>query len=238
VYRSGFTGKVAGIPTMFTQQLPTLTVGSRVATGAVAVNGATQNVNYRDVAISGAPGQFMTQTLNVTLPTGTTLVDGDVFTIAGVNAYDNRLQASLARPQQFRVVGGPYTGVSNAATIRIFPAIIVPGSGAGDDVGINTAHATVTAAPGATAAITMLGAASSSRRERFIGQKSAVVCNTMDLILPATGIGMRKSLTKLPLSVRMWKNSEFATGQHDVRFDVAISANVRDRRRVVRIAGA
>lgn len=238
IYRKGFTGTVAGIPTMFTQQLPTFTAGSRVATGAVAVNGGTQNVNYRQVAVSPAPGQFMTQLLNVTLPTGTTLVDGDVFTIAGVNAYDNRLQASLGRLQQFRVVGGPYTGAANAATIRIFPAIIVPGTGTGVDVGINTAHATVTAVPGATAAITLVGAANSQRRERFIGQKSAVVCNTMDLIMPATGIGQRKSLTKVPLSVRMWQNSNFATGQHDVRFDVAINANVRDRRRVVRIAGA
>jgi hypothetical protein len=235
VYRQGFTGTVAGIPTMFTQQLPTLTVGSR--TGTISVNGANQNVNYAAVAISGAPGQYMTQILNINLTTGQTLVDGEVFTIAGVNAYDNRLQASLGRLQQFRVIGN-YTGAGGTAAVRVFPAIIVPNTGTGVNIGINTAHATVTAAPANGAAITVIGAANGQFRTRFIGQKQAVVCHTADLILPATGVGMRKALTKVPLSVRMWKNSNFATGQHDVRFDVALTANVRDRRRVVRINGA
>jgi hypothetical protein len=179
----------------------------------------------------------MTQILNINLTTGQTLVDGEVFTIAGVNAYDNRLQASLGRLQQFRVVGN-YTGSGGTAAVRIFPAIIVPNTGTGVNIGINTAHATVTAAPANAAAITVIGAASGQFRTRFIGQKQAVVCNTADLILPATGVGMRKALTKVPLSVRMWKNSAFATGRHDVRFDVALTANVRDRRRVVRINGA
>ena len=62
--------------------------------------------------------------------------------------------------------------------------------------------------------------------------------NTADLILPATGIGSRKSLTKVPLSVRMWQNSVFNTGEHQVRFDVALAANVVDRRRIVRINGS
>jgi hypothetical protein len=61
-YRQGFTGSVAGIPAMFTQQLPTLTTGTRT-NGTVA--GANQNVNYSAVSISGAPGQYMSQTLNI-----------------------------------------------------------------------------------------------------------------------------------------------------------------------------
>ena len=64
-----------------------------------------------------------------------------------------------------------------------------------------------------------------------------MVVSTADLIMPATGIGSRKSLTKLPLSIRMWQNSIFNTGEHQVRFDVALSANVKDRRRIVRING-
>lgn len=238
LYRNGFTGTVAGIPTMFTQQLPTLTVGNRVATAAV-INGANQNVNYKDVAISGAPGQFMSQTLNIDgLAATATIADGEVFTIAGVFAYDNRLQASLGRLQQFRVIGNYTAAAGVINNMRIFPAIIVPGSGTGGDIGVNTAHATVTAAPADGVQLTFLGAASAQIKPRFIGQKAAVVCNTVDLIMPATGIAMRKALTRVPLSVRMWKNSDFATGQHDVRFDVALTANVRERRRVVRINGA
>lgn len=240
IYRKGFTGEVAGIPTMFTQQLPTLTSGTRAASGAnIKMNGAAQNVNYKAVSVSGAPGQYMTQTINVTVGVGTeTVNDGEVFTIAGVNAWDNRLGASLARPQQFRVIGN-YTATGGViAAMRIFPAIIVPGSGTGGDVNVNKSFATVDSVPGAAALITFNTAASSAIKPRFLGQKQAVVVNTMDLIKPATGISERKALTKVPLSVRMWRNSNFNTGEHDVRFDVALTANVRDRRRVVRLNGA
>ena len=240
VYREGFDGKVAGIPTLFTQQLPTLTVGTRTASGAnVKMNAASQNTNYSAVSISAAPGQYMTQTINITVSAaGTeTVKDGEVFTIAGVNAWDNRLGASQGRLQQFRVVGD-YTAVAGAITaMRIFPAIIVPGSGSGGDINVNTANATVDSVPGAAALITFLGAASAQVKPRFIIQKEAIVVNTADLIMPATGMALRKSLTKIPLSVRMWRDSTFSTGDHRVRFDVALTANVRDRRRLVRING-
>lgn len=242
VYREGFTGKVAGVPTMFTQQLPIITTGTRAPSGAnVQVNGANQNVNYSAVAVSPAPGQYLTQTLNIRVSAaGTeTVRDGEIFTIAGVNAYDNRAQASLGRLQQFRVIGD-YTAVSGAiANMRIFPAIIVPGTGANSFIqNVNTANATVDSVPGAAALITFQGAASTQFRPRLIAKKSAVIVSTADLIMPATGIGSRKSLTKVPLSVRMWKNSNFNTGAHDVRFDVALTANVAQRRHAVRINGA
>jgi hypothetical protein len=69
--------------------------------------------------------------------------------------------------------------------------------------------------------------------------KSAVIVNTMDLPVPFTGQMARKSLTKLPMSVRMWQDSAFATGQHRIRFDVVIECNVaaNGRRRVTRING-
>ena len=235
IYRKGFSGEVSGIPTLFTQQLPTFTLGTRTNG---TVNGASQNVNYKAVAVSGAPGQYMTQTIVLAgLGAAGTVKDGEVFTIASVNAYDNRLGASLGRLQQFRVVGDFTADGAGAATVRIFPAIIVPGSGTGGDINVNTAHATVTAAPANGAVVTWLGTANTAYKPRLLMQKDAVQVNTADLIMPATGIGMRKSLTKVPLSVRMWKNSNFATGTHDVRFDVALSANVRDRRRAIRFTG-
>ena len=236
-YREGFSGSVAGFPTLFTQQLPTLTLGTR--TGGT-INGANQNVNYKAVSISPAPGQYMSQTISVsTIGNGLTVKDGEVFTIAGVFAYDNRLGAPLGRLQQFRVIGD-YTadGTGNIAAMRIFPALIVPVAGAttGDNA-VNTANATVTAAPANGATITWMGSASAAVKPRLLMDKSAVVVNTADLITPATGTSSRKSLTKVPLSVRMWQDSVFATGDHRIRFDVALTANIVDRRRIVRING-
>jgi len=158
-----------------------------------------------------------------------------------VYAWDNRLQAPLPHLQQFRVIGN-YTATAGAVTgVRIFPALVVqnasPSGADFNTISNNTAHATVDSIPGATAAVIFVGTASTSVRPRVIMSKDAIVVSTADLIMPATGIGSRKSLTKVPISVRMWQNSVFNTGEHQVRFDVALSANVADRRRIVRVNG-
>lgn len=241
-YRQGFSGMINGIRSMFTNQLPVLTVGSRVASGASLINGAAQNVNYSAVANqTTANGLYMTQTIAIDGLTGSqTVKAGEVFTIAGVQAYDNRKQALVnpARLQQFTVVSDATASTGAIAALRIFPAMIVPASGSGDDININSAHATVDAAPADNAAITWLGTASTAYGPRMVLQKQAIVVNSAQLIMPATGIGTRRSLSKIPLSVRMWANSDFNTGAHGVRFDVALNANIRERRRICRINGS
>jgi hypothetical protein len=234
-YRQGFTGEVAGIPTMFTQQLPVITNGTRT-NGTVA--GANQNVNYSAVAVSGAPGQYLTQTIALAgLGAGGTIKDGEIFTIANVFAYDNRLQAAHSHLQQFRVIGDTTADGTGAATARIFPAIIVPNTGGGTTASVNSAHATVASVPANAAVVTFVGTASTAYKPRVMLQKSAIIVNTADLIMPATGTAMRKQLTQMPLSIRMWQDSLFTTGDHRVRFDVALTANVHDRRRAVRLFG-
>lgn len=239
-YRQGFTGEIGGLPVMFTQQLQPFTTGTRPASGAnVNLNGANQNVDYKAVAVSASPGQFMTQNLNIRVSAGgtETVVAGDVFTIAGVNAYDNRSQTSTGRLQQFTVVSGG-TAVAGVLTVRVFPAIIVPGVGSTtDDQNVNRAHGTVDSVPANGALITFIGATSAVLRPRVILQKDAIVVNTAPLIMPATGKAMNKTLTKVPLTFRMWQHSDFNTGNHSVRFDAALTANIRDRRRIVRING-
>lgn len=243
-FRKGFSGELNGIRTLFTNQLPSLTTGTRTGTGAnvMEVDGANQNVNYADVAKAGAVnGRRMTQTLNITdASTATaTFKAGEVFQIAGVFAYDNRKQANVspARLQQFTVIADA-TAVAGAVALTIFPAIIVPGSGTGDNININTAHATVNAAPADNADITFIGAASTTLSPRALIQKPAIVVNTVPLIMPATGTAMRRRLSKVPISVRMWQHSDFNTGAHGVRFDVALNANVRDRTRLCRVNGS
>lgn len=69
-------------------------------------------------------------------------------------------------------------------------------------------------------------------------QKEAIEVNTIPLVMPATGIAMRKKLSRIPLTVRMWQWSDFNTGAHSVRFDVALNANIRERRRMAKFNGA
>jgi hypothetical protein len=231
-FRGGFEGAIGGIPTMFTQQLPNHTNGTDVT--GVTVDGAAQDVDYVDVAVSGAPGQYMTQLINLTGVTDTTgtVTAGSVFTIANVNAWDNRAQQSLGRLQQFVVVTGATAVANTDVQVRIFPAIIVQGS---NDV--NTAHATVDAAPADTAPVTFIGTAGQVLKPRLMIQKQAINVCTADLITPASGEARRQPLSKLPGSIRMWQDSTFSTGEHRIRFDIALTANVRDRRRIVKISG-
>lgn len=240
-YRKGFTGEIGGIRSMFTNQLPSLTTGTRSqAAGTVA--GAAQNVDYATVAKAGTVnGQHLSQLFNVAgLGAAATVKAGEVFTLPGVFAYDNRKQAlvSPARLQQFTVILDATADGAGAAQLRIFPAIVVPGTGAGDNININTAHATVSAAPANAALLTFIGAANTALSPRAIIQKQAVVVNTVPLILPASDTAMRRKLSRIPVTVRMWQHSEFTTGVHGVRFDVALNCNIRDRTRITRVNGA
>jgi hypothetical protein len=97
---------------------------------------------------------------------------------------------------------------------------------------VNRAHATVSAIPANGAVVTWRGTASTAYTPRLLAKKNMIQVNTADLILPATGTAQRKQLSKVPLSIRMWQDSTFATGKHQVRFDVALTANVRERRNV------
>lgn len=228
-YREAFSGKIAGIPTLFTNQLPALTTGTRT-NGATNYPTGTPAVTYESVAISPAPGQYMSSTIAIDGVGSTgTVKDGETFTIAGVYAWDNRAKKQLDYLQEFRVIGD-YTATSGAiAAMRYFPAIILTGP---FQTVVNT-NGTVN-----DLVVTFKGAASTALHPRFIANKDAVVVNTADLILPATGKGSRVGLTKVPISVRMWQDSIFATGDHRIRFDVALEANVVDRRRLVRINGS
>lgn len=229
VYRSGWNGKVAGINTLFTQQLPSFTCGTRAQTSALTAGTADSATTYASVCVSGAPGQFKSQILNMDIGSGTeTLVDGDTFTIAGVFAYDNRAKKALSHLQEFRVIGA-WTASGGVVAPRVYPAIITSGP-----------YRTVAQAAANTAVVTFKGAASAVLQPRFIANKEAITVSTADLIMPATGIAQRKSLTKIPVSVRMWQDSVFATGEHRVRFDIALEANVRadGRRRLVRLNGS
>jgi hypothetical protein len=234
--------QLAGLPVLFTQQLPVLTTGTRAASGAAQVNGATQNVNYRAACASTTTnGLFLTQTINVKgLTAGHTVKDGEVFTMAAVNDYDNRKQASKGRLRQFRVIGDfTADGSGLIANMRIFPAIVVPGGGSTGDNGVNTAHATVDAAPADSAAITWLGTANTQYLQRALIAKSAIRVETADLENLPSGENSQVEMEGVPLSMRGFKYANGDTGVTSVRFDLPWQANINPygRFEVCRING-
>lgn len=232
--------KLGKIPVMFTQQLPVFTTGTRAASGAALVNGGAQGSDYRDVSVATAQGHYCTQTIAVDgLTAAHTIKDGEVFTIAGVNAYDNRKQASLGRLQQFRVIGDHTADGGGAiAALRIFPAIIVPvpGQYTGDDA-VNTAHATVTAVPADNAPITFVGTASTDYLQRAIIQKSALTVATANLRTLPSGDTRYQRLNSVPLSMRLHRYSDGDTGETTTRIDWVATPNTMSRPRAVRVNG-
>jgi hypothetical protein len=239
-FRKGFSGELSGIRTMFTNQLPVLTVGTRAATAEATVNGANQNVDYASVAKAGTSnGLHMTQTLILNNAGVKTYKAGEVFTLPGVFAYDNRKQAAVtpARLQQFTVISDA-TAAAGAVTLTIFPAMIVPARA----LAITSTSTPPTRTSRRRRPTRPFSPSSVRPAPRFrrvsCFQKQAIVVNTVPLILPASDTSMRRRLTKVPLTVRMWQHSDFFTGAHGVRFDVALNANIRERLRIARVNGS
>lgn len=230
---------LVGMKVLFTQQVPTLVTGTRT-NGAVA--GAAQGVNYRAVCQSNTTnGLFLTQTLNIDgLGAGATIADGEVFTIAGVNAWDNRKNATKGRLQQFRVIGATTANGAGAATVRIFPAIIAQNQSSEiGDVGVNNANATVDAVPADNAVVTFLGAASTSYVQRAIIGRGVGRVESADLEDLPSGENAKRKMKSVPLTLRAHRYSNGDTGTTSVRFDSPYQFNIDPwgRSHVVRING-
>lgn len=198
-----------------TQALPTYTAGDRVAAATTLIDGAAQNVNYRDVKDTG------TQSLVVDgQGSGVTMKRGETFTIAGVFSYDNRSQKPSPNLQVFTITADVTTAALGAVTLTISPAMIVPGTNDGVGTDTNTAFATVTAAPAENAVITHLEAADATIEVRSAFHKRAITMVSAQLRKPFTGVSSFQSDKETGIAIRYWRGSDISTGRHVHRFDM------------------
>jgi len=216
-----------------TQQTPSYTTGTR---GNGTINGANQNVNYRNVKST------MTQVLNVAgIGAAATVPAGEVFTIAGVFAWDWRANggagAALPYLQQFTVVSPAVADGTGAAALTISPPIIVQGTNDGTSALVNTAFSTVNAAPANAAAVTFLGAASSNVRVRSAFVKSAIQMVSARLQTPFTGVASFATDPETGISIRYWRGSDINTGNHIHRWDTIYGASNVDGFMGTRVCG-
>lgn len=213
-----------------TQQLPTLTTGTRLQGNGTStgdqVGAANQNVNYRDVkGVAGTGG--MIQTLNIVAVTGETFKKGEVFTIAGVFQWDWRAQQAIPRLQQF-TVQADVTAAASAAALVISPPIIVQGTNDGVSTDVNTAFATVDSIPAANAFIQWTGAPSTKFKIRPVFHKRAISLVSAKLIMPFTGVASFAVDPDTGIAVRYWRGSDISTGAHIHRWDCMYGAAVLD----------
>ncbi|MDB5584893.1 MAG: hypothetical protein JWR80_10069 [Bradyrhizobium sp.] len=142
-------------------------------------------------------GTFTAGTVNGAGQSGTTLVtnaitgtlkQGDVITIAGVNAVNYTTKVSTGMARQFVVTANVLTA---AVSIPIFPAIIAQNAGA------DVQYQTVVSAPADGAAITLFTQPNVTYRKSLAYAPEAVTLVTADLYMPTKGV------------------IEFARAQHD-----------------------
>jgi hypothetical protein len=216
-----------------TQMSQSFTTGTRAASSETVIDGASQNVDYRDVK------DTMTQTLHCDGGNAVTYKKGDVFTIANVYAVNPRTAEAYDYLQQFTVTAD----VTAAATpgdvdLVITPPIIVPGSGSGTDQDVNTAFATVDSVPADGAAVTFLGAPSTPFRYSSAFHKDAISLVYAKLRMPFTGEASFATDPETGVSIRYWRGSDISTGEHIHRWDMVFGASAMDPLLGVRISGA
>lgn len=214
-----------------TQNIKTLTTGTR-SSSAGAVNGANQNVDYVTVKDQDY------QTIAVdTLGAAATIKKGEIFTLAGVFAVNPRTQQVLDYLRQFVVVEDAVAdGGGAVAALKIWPPIIVAGTGAGE-ADTNTAFATASAAPADGALMTFVGAASTSYLTRAVWNKQAIQLVSARLATPMSDTSSFATDPETGLSIRYWRGSDIATGRHIHRWDMIYGAKTVDPRLGVRYSG-
>lgn len=220
-FRKGNLGPMSGIDTFMSQVTPTHTVG--VATGTPLVNGADQNVTY-DTAKN-----VWTQTLNTDGWTNSTtgiLLEGDVFTIAGVNMVNPKTKADTGILQEFVVRADANSGASTGpAALTISPPIITSGP-----------HQTVNAVPADNAAITVRGSGGTAYKQNLVFHKKCMALTMVPMELPAGAVNPSRQ-SRNGISVRVIPIYDGTNDKSNWRLDVLYGRKVADPRLGARLSG-
>lgn len=195
------------------QSLKTHTVGATA--GTPLINGAAQNVTY---SASKATG---TQTLitdgwdnSIT----DVLLEGDIFTIAGVNSVNRRTREDTGELAQFVVRADASSGASTGPlTATISPPIIISGP-----------YQTVTAAPADGAAIVVItGAAGTSHVQNLAFHRNAITVAMAPLDLPPGNV--ESAMEQFDgISVRSVRDYDIVTDDGLWRFDILYAVKVQN----------
>jgi hypothetical protein len=214
-----------------TQHVSSLTVGSRVASSAAQVDGANQHVDYVDVKDADYSTILLKSGGNAK-----TVKKGEIFTLAGVYAINNRSGQTLTNLRQFVVTEDAQSSAGGAITLKHWPPIIVPGTGGGE-ADTNTAFATCSAIPADSAAVTYLGAADTSHLVRAAWNKQAIQLVSAKLATPMSDTSSFATDPDTGISIRYWRGSDIGTGKHIHRWDMIYGAKVVDPRLGARFSG-
>lgn len=204
-----------------TQNTRSVTAGTRING---TVNGAAQNVNYREVKDTNKQDFLVTG-----LGANATITRGDTFTVANVLAVNNRARQPLAYDKQFVVLADVVANGAGEATLSISPPMIVPGTS--DGVGptptiVNTAFQTINSIPANGAIVTWETTAGDVTPVRAAFHRRAISLVSARLITPFSDTTSFISDPQTGIGIRYWRGSDITTGRHIHRWDVVYGVQV------------
>lgn len=208
-YIKGYMGNADGFEYLESNLVPTHTRGT--ATGTITVT-TTSTEADTTIALTGTGSQ--------------TLKKGDVFTIASVFAVHPITKTKLNYLQQFVVTadntasGGAYTSVA------ISPSLIASAT---------NPQQTIDSLPQSSAAVTLVGSASTAYQQNFAFHPSAVRFLSVPLINPDGADSCATATTKNGITVRVWQDSLILTDKRIMRLDVLWAAAVARPEWIVRL---
>jgi hypothetical protein len=174
------------------QSIKQFTTGTRTATG---------NATSAAVTAEGAT------TIAMTVGSGVTVKQGDVFTVADCFAVNPQTRESTGSLFQF-VAAADATANSTAITITVAPIY----SSA-------NALATVDSLPGNAKAVVFVGAASSQYAQNLVYHKDFATFATADLLLPQ-GVDMAARAVHNGISLRIVRQYDISNDRMPCRIDV------------------
>ena len=179
------------------------------------VNHTVGSLPVAPICASTVPSTQGATTLDITYTSGTkTIKQGDVFTIAGVNAVNPQTRLSTGSLQQF-VVTADQTLTSTSATIAFQPPMYTA----------TNALATVDAFPAASAALVFVGTASTTYPQNLVYGKNAITLATADLLLPQ-GVDMASRQVHNGISMRIVRQYDINNDRMPCRVDVLYGYSV------------
>jgi hypothetical protein len=222
-YRDGSLGRIGGVETHASQNVQSITTGTRVGTILIDLSITSATTTYASVK------DTMQQTIHMDGFTNAadTIKAGEVFTIAGVYDVNPVTKARLPYLKQFTVVSDA-TMSSNEGDVVIYPAMIWSGAFQNVDVvGVSDLN---------NQAVTFLGSASTVYPQNLVFHKNAFALAIVPMVAPPGAVDVTRKSYK-GTSVRMIPFYNGSTDVSTFRLDVLYGLKAIDPRLATRISG-
>jgi hypothetical protein len=193
-YKNGMMGQGLGFMFGMDQNINTHTTGAFAGTTLV-----DDTVVEGDAVI----------TVDAFTDAAPTVKQGDIFTIAGVNAVNPETGQDTGSLQQF-VVTADTTGASNEINIPVSPAF---------KASATDATRTITALPADGAAVTFAGTASTAYPINIAHHKEAITLATADLVMPR-GVDFAAREVMDGISMRIARQWDIVNDNFPCRIDI------------------